>query len=260
METPHSLSPSKFQIVAAHHNEDLKWLYPYAQNTIIYSKGRLPPPPQGSQFYRVQTLPNIGRESHSYLYHLYHYYDSLAEVTLFTQGDIYNETTDVAPHSNLPLTKMVSMALDTPRYGMTSYAALKMTFLDWDKLLYVSWGKVKWMKVWASSLTPARLSPAEFWKYVHDGEEHPKALQFHAHGLFAVRAETVRLRPRAFWERLWRYFEDLNTLNPEEGLYMERMWASLFAGSHMIRRKFVLTLSARCGFHYLANTKVVHVL
>lgn len=239
-----SPSPQQFQIVVAHHNEDLSWLHQYAKNTVVYSKGRPPPPPPPSssnngQFHQLQTLPNIGRESHTIAHHLYHAYNNLADVTMFTQGDIYNKDSEFWPHSNLPLPKMVAMALATPSHGMTSFAAMKATFRDWDGLRWVQYGEIQWLKVWASSLVPARLTPGEFWKYIH-GEEHPTALHYHAHGLFAVRAESIRLKPRSFYARLLRYFEDLNTCNPEEGMYMERMWSAFFSESHIVRGKLAL--------------------
>jgi len=226
------IDPSRFQIIVAHFNKDLRWLDAFAANTFVYSKGNLPADPK--QYHRVETLPNIGRESHTIAHHIYHNYDDLSDVLLFTQDDIYNEDSEFWPHCNLPLTTMVEMALDTPEYGMTTYAAMKATFKDWEGLWWIQYGEMQWLKVWGNSLTRARLSPAEFWNYLHGVEEHPRALHYHAHGLFAVRRETIRLKPRSFWARLLHYFEDLNAYNPEEGLYMERMWSAIFSDSHII--------------------------
>jgi len=227
------MNPSRFQIVVAHYNEDLSWLHAYASNTIVYSKGL---PPTEGKFLRVEQLPNIGRESHSYLHHLFHSYDSLADITMFTQGDIYNVNTDFDPHSNLPVYEMVSMALKTPRGGITSFAAMSETFIDWDGIRWHHGPKAKWLKVWGTTLVRARLTPAEFWKYIH-GEEHPRALHVHAHCLFAIRAETARRKPKEFWQKLLNYFENNGECNPEEGIYMDRFWFALFSESHIIRGK-----------------------
>ena len=46
---------------------------------------------------------------------------------------------------------------------------------------------------------------------------------------YAVTKEAVHRRPREWWGRLLRYFEELAETNPEEGHYMERMWYAIFA-------------------------------
>lgn len=53
---------------------------------VVYNKGN-----PAAQFARlhprvvVHPLPNIGRETHTYLFHIVHHYDALADFTLFTQ-------------------------------------------------------------------------------------------------------------------------------------------------------------------------------
>ncbi len=67
----------RFEIVVAHYQEDLSWTNTLA-NVTIYSKG-----PNGS-------LPNIGREAHTYLYHIVNRYDNLADRTAFVQGEPFD--------------------------------------------------------------------------------------------------------------------------------------------------------------------------
>jgi hypothetical protein len=75
-----------FEVVIARYNEDLAWVkeeFP-TERVIVYNKGKddliL------SKNCIIKKLPNIGRESHTYLYHIINNYNNLAERTFFTQG------------------------------------------------------------------------------------------------------------------------------------------------------------------------------
>ena len=73
----------KTELVIARYNEDLSWTTTINDPDVyctIYNKGKpidLPCIP----------LPNIGRESHTYLQHIINNYNNLADITIFCQGD-----------------------------------------------------------------------------------------------------------------------------------------------------------------------------
>jgi hypothetical protein len=73
----------KIELVIARYNEDLSWLkkIPKSIKITVYNKGN-----DNIDFPFIK-LPNIGRESHTYLYHIINNYDKLADKTIFTQGD-----------------------------------------------------------------------------------------------------------------------------------------------------------------------------
>lgn len=77
---------SYFEIVVARYSEDLYWIDKYKNFTTIYNKGN-------DKIESSIPLKNIGRESHTYLYHIVNNYDNLAEYTCFLQGDPFD------PHS-----------------------------------------------------------------------------------------------------------------------------------------------------------------
>ena len=64
---------SKIDLVVARYNEDVNWLkkVPKNINIILYNKGK-----DDIQFKFIK-LDNIGRESHTYLYHIINNYDKL---------------------------------------------------------------------------------------------------------------------------------------------------------------------------------------
>jgi hypothetical protein len=73
----------KTEIVIARYNEDLSWIkkLPKSIKITIYNKGN------DDIEHSFIKLPNIGRESHTYLYHIINNYDKLADQTIFCQGD-----------------------------------------------------------------------------------------------------------------------------------------------------------------------------
>ena len=74
---------NKIDIVIARYNENLDWLkdIPKNINIIVYNKGL------EDITCPYIKLENIGRESHTYLYHIITNYDNLADITIFCQGD-----------------------------------------------------------------------------------------------------------------------------------------------------------------------------
>ena len=75
----------KTEIVIARYNENLDWLKKIKKSKdlkiTVYNKG-----PDDITIPFIK-LPNIGRESHTYLYHIINNYDNLADQTIFCQGD-----------------------------------------------------------------------------------------------------------------------------------------------------------------------------
>ena len=72
----------KTELILARYNEDISWIDKVdVEKITIYNKG------EDNLKYKYIKLPNIGRESHTYLYHIIENYDNLTELTIFSQGD-----------------------------------------------------------------------------------------------------------------------------------------------------------------------------
>ena len=76
-------------IVVSRYNENLDWLLPYNDCVTVYNKGK-----DAVNLKTVHTLKNIGREGHTYLYHIIENYNALSDRITFIQGDSlpHNET------------------------------------------------------------------------------------------------------------------------------------------------------------------------
>lgn len=99
---------NSFEVVIARYNENLDWAekeFPNEKIT-IYNKGE--DDIKALPNWNVIKLPNIGRESHTYLYHIINNYNNLADRTLFLQGYPYDHLAD----AYLPLIKYKTKAFN----------------------------------------------------------------------------------------------------------------------------------------------------
>ncbi|KIX04639.1 uncharacterized protein Z518_05509 [Rhinocladiella mackenziei CBS 650.93] len=238
-------------LVIAHYNESLAWLSSCSRLATIYSKGDRPQTSQdNSPVYReVKALPNWGRESHTYLHHIVHNYDNLAEVTLFLQGNIHDENNGTPSHTDLTLDEIVGMAkrlTDLPPMLVVGEDQLQYqpqggvlplgkvnTFSDWDAVVY----KDEWVERRGRGLIRSKYTPKQFWNYIFNGAtreqdaswaEPPTEVRWTQGALFAVTRQTIQRRPKEVYQRMYEYFDGLMERNPEEGHYMERFWLSIF--------------------------------
>jgi hypothetical protein len=78
----------KVELVVAHHKENLAWLKKIQHHKTIYHKGNL-------GIKDAINLPNIGRESHTYLRHIVDRYKCLADITLFCQGNPFDHCPNI---------------------------------------------------------------------------------------------------------------------------------------------------------------------
>ena len=237
--------PFFFQIVVARYCENVDWLTQHsrlAANLLIYDKNDSgddnkdddhrspsspspspsPPPPVA-----VVRLPNVGRESDTYLRYIIAHYSALPEVVVFTQANIE----DHFPKKNCVffLLRLLNEALvhgkslpvcrylhrpdrfDPHNYHFSptfNYSARSRTFFLQDNYL---------------DNTPTMF---ETWFRTHIQSEYPNPISVYCHGLFAVRRELVLNRPLAFYERLLKQVS--HHVNPAEGHFVERSWFYIF--------------------------------
>ena len=199
--------------VIAHYQENLDWLQEYniSSKSIVYHKGNQ------SQFikdvWQWQTLPNVGRETHTYLTYIIDNYDQLPEVVVFLQGKISDHTSHVYRN---PI----------DYYHGASKNDIAFTKPEQYKL----WGKIKHTGIWkrmmdSENMTPVTQTLAEFWLDLF-GYPHPSEITINFHACFGVSKNRILSHPKEFYEKAISYVN--HNSNPEVGHYFERLWYSIF--------------------------------
>lgn len=209
----------EMQIVVAQFKEDLAWLKEVKVPIAIYCKDKCPG-------YLLEAskgcphkwfIPNVGRESHTYLHHITNNYDNLAGVTLFTQGD---------PKPHLSDQFDVLRLLESAGPGITGHR-LATGLHEWDEDgLLVHWGK--WLDQFKNGEMKTSLTTMVRWfKFWLDVDiTGLDSLAYFPGAIFAMRREVIRRNPLSFYQMLLKELQ--HHRNPEEAYYMERAWLYLF--------------------------------
>ena len=123
------------ELVIARYNEDISWSSNFKNIRKIYNKGD-----ELAGFDCIQ-LPNVGREAHTYLYHIIHNWDNLAEQTMFCQG---------GAHQHHLTIEIIDLFFETPGFFKS-------------KRLYRTgnWGYIKHIGKWAEEKSSGKMKKAD---------------------------------------------------------------------------------------------------
>jgi hypothetical protein len=218
----------RLDVVVAHystdaHPEPLDWLVQLHKvrpdaRIYVYYKGDVPCIPDGVHVHEICQLPNVGRESHTYLHHiLQHYYatdstdgtDFMAQNTLFTQG---------APLEHRPARELYGDFLAGSPSGLYPPTPGAWFAPTWKNV----GGSIK-----ESLGTDVGIGIGDWWGRVFEKHEpFPGRLLVIWAAIFNVSRDRILRRPRAFYERAIATVA--HDVNPEEGHYFERSWGNVF--------------------------------
>ena len=208
--------PPDYEIAVAHYNEDLSWLAPYADHCHVYHKGGDKWKPK-QKFKQWEILPNVGRESHTYLYHIITNYHCLADVTLFAQGEVKKH---LRWAGNKTLEKFIKVAKEKGFYASGVFHSM-----NWGKIHYAG----KWVKlIRDGKVALGNMTLGQFWEVLY-GYPHPKEYLSHFNAIFSASRASIISKPLSFYKKAISYVD--HHPNPEEGHYFERLWAAIFSSN-----------------------------
>ena len=184
------------KLVVSRYNEDLGWQENY--NNIVYNKGYHLP--------NTVSLPNIGREGHTYMYHIVLNYDNLDDYTVFLQGNPFDHTRDL--FSKL---KEFEDLQDKPDFFQLCHELLT----DDEK------GK------------PHHWDDIPVSNYYNDLFKVPRKEFIYGSGAqFIVSKERILSRPKSFYTKIMNDLEE--SINPPCGYCYERMWHHIFGTDEIL--------------------------
>lgn len=239
------------ELVLARYNENISWVskLPSTVNVTVYDKGN-----RSSNAARL--LPNVGRESHTFLHHIVDRYDRLAAWTVFSQAG--EPSAGYAGHraggGHLPRGVSLSDYFVPRRHAFFVATAIFRlqdawnfssaqrdsydTFdgpasrVDKDQCPPVErWGpfwSMGWFQQMVQDRTRAQRGVAfrSFWTDLVGEVDRPIiATAFPQGARFAVAREQIRRRPRAYYEALLRSLEA--NRDPFSGYFMEWAWPAV---------------------------------
>lgn len=192
---------NRYQVVVAKYDEDISWTKKY-RNVKVYDKLR-------------GDLPNIGRESHTYLTYIVENYHRLPEVVFFTQGCISDHDYEDFDFINLGENKFSQNLTELNRNYF--FYCQKLGWNDDHIYFYRN-----------DFMTPRDELGFRNWfkTYVDNEVDLELGIIFWQSAIFSVRRECILSRPRSYYQKLLDYIPKTN--NPEVGHYFERSWFYIF--------------------------------
>lgn len=199
-------------LVIAHYKEDLSWMDDYnldAFNVQIYRKFYKTPI---SRKYDCVHLPNLGRESHTYLHYIVTNYHNLPNITLFTMAGL--------SYNKLKRTKFEYMINNYKDCEKIGYCAYNQTYPFRPRF------KLGYYK--SNQLIPSTVRPFGEWykTYINKDLSKIEKTGVNYQATFAVSAKSIKRYPLQFYKDL--LLQHTVGDNPEVGHYMERTWRSIF--------------------------------
>jgi protoporphyrinogen oxidase len=203
----------EYRLIIARYNEDVTWSDGHPRT--VYNKGGRV---DGLNDEEQIMLPNVGRESHTYLTYIIDNYEALPEYVMFCQGMIKDHV------DGFRIEDFVN-----PDYDI-AYARLSI-LKEWNPVS----GRLMFPQIWnerlaKDSMRPARLNYLEWFERVLEVPLGDSTVYVPG-AIFSVSARCIRKRPKEFYKKLRAYVNDHP--NPEEGHYMERSWLYIFANKDM---------------------------
>lgn len=223
-------------LVIARYKEPLNWLTRYEKfpfrNIYIYNKNDTDKKKTskdlscalGGKECLKFDLKNEGRCDHTYLYHIIHNYDTLADVTIFTKGssDMWREarrlkftvkTVFETQNTVMSVDEVpTSVHVHASNFSMDKYRSSHPSNNN---------GSMN-----SENITMKPASPRPFGKWFETRFPGINVFKIVFAGVFAVSRVHIYQHPKSYYERLIKELE--GHPNPEVGHYFERSWLAIF--------------------------------
>ena len=217
----------KIHLVLAKYCEDISWLADYTQSkdidveltVFVYNKGRdqvINNFGLSHEHFKVFSLPNVGRESDTYLTHYIQNYKVYQTIS-----NCYVICSQADPRPHIPKGMSISQYMDTiiadamknkmsimfakPHNFREHTATYNFNISQWNSQQILKYGDVygKW-----------------FEKYVR--KDFPRPVVWWAGAIFCFNSELIKAKPIDYFTNIKTTVD--NDINPETGHFCERSW------------------------------------
>ncbi|MAR85342.1 MAG: hypothetical protein CL869_04005 [Cytophagia bacterium] len=212
-------------LIISRFDENLKWLEDHQNfNIIIYNKGKNF---TCKSLKNIINIDNVGRESHTWLYHIVENYNNLDDVSIFLQGRIDDLDCMSYKDPNIYLKKINKIGFAVSRLGL---------------LGPLHWGHnvgIEHIPKYASQWNKNEISRSKYGFRKFAKKLFPEIPIFVATsygGCFAVKKELILKYKVDFYKKLLETVSKHK--NPIEGHYLERLWCYMFTKNSLLIDSF----------------------
>lgn len=209
------------EVVVARYREDVSWTEGLGLPCVVYDKSGAPGP---------LALPNVGRETHTYLTHIVRRYRDLADYTAFLQGGPFGHMGEGADAARLRERIEANVRMGVKFTGF-AWFKLKCDRLGRPHSLGEQEKRGRW-KGWGKDIPVG-----EVYAKLFAGEVPETFLVTAPAGMLFVSKERILARPLRFYERCLKLVE----ADPEDehntGHAFERLWQVIFNANTPINQE-----------------------
>ena len=214
------------KIIIARFNENLDWVENLRTSSeiIVYNKGKKL---KSSNKFKVINLPNVGRESHTWLHHIYENYHNLNKYNVFLQGRIDDLGCMAYRDPNIYFNKIIKNCFSVSRFGILSP-------LHWKDNLNIE-KDIRYSRAWEmGEISKGALG---FRKYAKTFLNNiPMIVATSYGGCFGVNRNAIKKHKKSFYYSLLKTVNKHN--NPIESHYLERLWCYIFSRNKYLKNAF----------------------
>lgn len=193
-------------IVVACYCENIDWIPLEWKNMLyLYEKGFATESSPLVPHSKIINLPNVGRESHTYLTHIINNYEHLDDIIYFTQANPF----DHAPHFITSVN--CNIALCKP-FMMLGNIVLRIRDHN--------------VSAYEQNFPGIQAGFDRTFTTLFCENRHDPLIRFTAGAIFAVHKPIILRRDKVFYERARELLK--HSVNPIEGYAFERLWALIF--------------------------------
>ena len=215
--------PSTIEMVVSRYNEKLEWLNADPYNkfpVVIYNKGTNDDFAHTENVKDIIKLPNVGREGHTYLYHIINNYDNLCDMTIFLPG-----SADATRKSILSSNLLHNIT----KQNKNIYTCARSNLYETEKNFTIdSWlsTDIANQKINSdANLSLSNIRPFGKWyNYYFGTADSTDCISYAA--IFAISKENILKKPKEYYMQFMDQLSQHH--NPEVGHYIERSWAQIF--------------------------------
>jgi hypothetical protein len=215
---------NNIEIIVSRFNEDLSWTQEIPFNHfqyIVYNKGN------NDNFIKTNVkqiinIKNVGKNDHTYLYHITENYDNLSNIIVFFPGSLNLDYKKYK--AKLILKNIIKSKFSTAYFAGQYHKNLKEAFNTF-KLDYYKTSDIKnFLLNNETRLQKSKIRPYGNWYTYFFGNIQAKWSTMC--GIFSIDKRDIIQHPINRYQTL---LETINThSNPEAGHYIERSWGVIF--------------------------------
>lgn len=192
------------EIVIAAYDRNLDWVHKIYGDikSTIYRKGNNKHHQIFGRGIEIQINPNIGRDVHTFFFHLHERYDTLSEYTIFSQDDPFDHwgnIIDITNGSHNDFSKFCTLDINNGYFGFHNNKIGTMWSMQRSN---IGIGNVLYChKNGAPHDTNLHIDLDQYWKSIFIGKS-PGTYEFIPGGHFILTKSHAQLRSRNFYKNI----------------------------------------------------------